>query len=63
MDNPVNVKLLNSIDKSIVDLLKLRKNTELVSFEGECISEQAHEKQKIMGIDVKKNISMVEFKF
>lgn len=31
LDNPVNEKLLNSIDKSIVDLLKLRKNTEFIS--------------------------------
>lgn len=40
LDNPINVKLINSIDESIVDLLKIRKNTlKLMSFDDASINE------------------------
>ncbi|CAD8086217.1 unnamed protein product [Paramecium sonneborni] len=58
LENPINVRLINSIDKSIVDLLKIRKNTlDLISIDDACISEQGQEKNQVFAIDIKQKHS------
>ncbi|CAD8177416.1 unnamed protein product [Paramecium pentaurelia] len=58
LDNPINVRLLNSIDKTIVDLLKMRKNTlDLISIDDVCISEQGQERNAVFTIDIKQKHS------
>ncbi|CAK80907.1 unnamed protein product (macronuclear) [Paramecium tetraurelia] len=58
LDNPINVKLINSIDKTIVDLIKITKNTqELASIDNADINEQAQEKNTVFAIDIRKKQS------
>ncbi|CAK56767.1 unnamed protein product (macronuclear) [Paramecium tetraurelia] len=58
LDNPINVKLINSIDKTIVDLLKMRKNTlDLISIDDACISEQGQDRNAVLAIDIKQKHS------
>ncbi|CAD8084647.1 unnamed protein product [Paramecium sonneborni] len=63
LENPINVRLINSIDKSIVDLLKIRKNTlDFISIDDVCISEQVQDKNAVLAIDIKqKHSSLANF--
>ncbi|CAD8108683.1 unnamed protein product [Paramecium primaurelia] len=53
LNNPINVKLINSIDKTIVDLLKMRKESlNQFSLDDVCISEQGYERNAVLAIDI-----------
>ncbi|CAD8180222.1 unnamed protein product [Paramecium octaurelia] len=60
LDNPINVKLINAIDKTIVDLFKITKNTqELTSNDDADINEQAQEKNTVFAISIQKRQSSI----
>ncbi|CAD8116050.1 unnamed protein product [Paramecium sonneborni] len=53
LDNPINMKLINSIDQTIVDLLKMRKDSLDVISEGDvCISGQRYDRNAVLSIDI-----------
>ncbi|CAD8071708.1 unnamed protein product [Paramecium primaurelia] len=54
LDNPINMKLINSIDKTVVDLLKMRNDSQdVLSIDDEvCVSEQGQDKNVVLTIDI-----------
>ncbi|CAD8073451.1 unnamed protein product [Paramecium sonneborni] len=53
LDNPINQKLINSIDQNILDLLKIRKDSlDQLSQDDVCISEQKYDRNAVLTIDI-----------
>ncbi|CAD8130927.1 unnamed protein product [Paramecium sonneborni] len=53
LDNPINMKLINSIDQTIVDLLKMRKDSlDIISIDDVCISGQRYDRNAVLSIDI-----------
>ncbi|CAD8108698.1 unnamed protein product [Paramecium sonneborni] len=53
LDNPINIKLINSIDQTIVDLLKMKKDSlDQLSSDDVCVSEQRYDRNAVLTIDI-----------